>query len=162
MLNRLVWLPLLTFLMLIALLALWSGNACADKTESGIVVIMAPGSAPVKLAREQLALIFKAKKNFWEDGTRVQPVNLPVSHPVRRAFSMQIFKQNPEEMDDYWSDMYFHGVLPPFVLSSEEAVIRFVAATPGAIAYVSHCAADRRVVVILQIDSSVSCQKANQ
>jgi len=138
-----------------ALMLLWP---CAQ-AESGIAVIMAPGSAPARLTHDELGMIFKSKKQFWEDGQRIQALNLPVTHPLRRAFSSQVLKHNPEELDDYWSDMYFHGVLPPHVFGSEEAVIRFVSITPGAIGYISHCAVDHRVVVVMQLDSGYACQK---
>jgi hypothetical protein len=48
--------------------------------------------------------------------------------------------------------MYFHGLLPPHVLASTEAVLRFVASTPGAIGYVPLCDADARVTMLLAID----------
>jgi ABC-type phosphate transport system substrate-binding protein len=122
--------------------------------EPAIAVIMAAGAAPGKLSREQLALIFKRKRRFWEDGSRISPLNLPASHPLRRAFTQQVFNRTPEELEDYWRDQYFHGVRPPFVLASEEAMIRLVAATPGAIGYVRACNVDRRVSVVLRLDGA--------
>ena len=128
----------------------------------GIAVIMAESSTVSFLSNEKLALIFKRKRNFWDNGERIQPVNLPPAHPLRRAFSQQVFGRSPEELDDYWRDMYFHGVLPPFVLASEEAVIRFVATTPGAIGYVSACALDHRVTVVLRLDEGPVCARQGQ
>src|SRR5471030_1325080 len=125
--------------------------------ELAIVVIMASGTAPGKLSREQLGLIFKNKRRFWDDGSRIQPVNLPASHTVRRSFTQQVYNRSPEELEDYWRDQYFHGVMPPFVLGSEEAVIRLVAATPGAIGYISVCSLDHRVSVVLRLDGG-ACQ----
>jgi ABC-type phosphate transport system substrate-binding protein len=127
--------------------------------DTGIAVIMAPSEAPSKLDREELGLIFKLKKRFGSDGQRIQPVNLSANHSLRRAFSMQIFGHNPEELEDYWRDMYFHGVQPPYVLASEEAVIRFVAATPGAIGYVSQCLVDHRVSVVMRLDTGMACPR---
>ena len=140
-------------------LIFFSCPANADRSAPGIAIIMAPGSSQTRLTREELLLIFKSKKQFWDDGQRIRAINLPAHHPLRYAFSMAVLKQSSEEMEDYWSDMYFHGVLPPYVFNSEEAVIRFVAVTPGAIGYVSHCIVDHRVIVILQLDSGYSCQK---
>lgn len=131
----------------------------AVEAEPGIAVIMAPGSGPTRLTHDELGLIFKSKKQFWDDGQRIQALNLPVNHPLRRAFSAQVLKHSPEELDDYWSDMYFHGVLPPHVFVSEEAVIRFVSITPGAIGYVSHCAVDHRIIVVMQLENGYQCQK---
>jgi ABC-type phosphate transport system substrate-binding protein len=130
--------------------------------QRGIAVIMAEGSAASSMSSEKLALIFKRKRNFWDNGDRIQPVNLPPAHPLRRAFSQQVLGRSPEELDDYWRDMYFHGVLPPFVLASEEAVMRFVATTPGAIGYVSACTPDRRVAVVLRLDEGPGCARQSQ
>ena len=76
---------------------------------------------------------------------------------MRRWFSQQVMGATPEDLEGYWRDLYFNGVVPPFVLASEEAVLRFVAATPGAVGYVSGCLVDRRVRVLLQIDGAPAC-----
>lgn len=136
------------------LCALALGAAAAEP--HGIAVIMAPG-ADVQVDRQELALIFKRRKRFWPDGTRAAPVNLPASHPLRRAFSRAVLGSTPEQLDDYWRDQYFHGELPPYVAGSEEAAIRFVAATPGAIGYVSECLRDPRVKVVLLLEDGPPC-----
>ncbi len=43
------------------------------------------------------------------------------------------------------------GISPPFVLSSEQAVMRFVADTPGAIGYVSLCNIHTKIDVLLWV-----------
>ena len=60
-------------------------------------------------------------------------------------------------MDDYWREMYFHGVLPPHVLASEAAVILFVSTTPGAIGYVSGCVPQHGVNVVLTVGDLPVC-----
>lgn len=141
----------------LALLLLGGSVSPWAASEPAIAVIVAPGQGHLTLSKDEVALIFKRKRRFWDNGQRIQPVNLSASHALRRAFSQQVFGLNPEEMDEYWRDQYFHGELPPYVLGSEEAVIRFVLATPGAIGYVSHCLADHRVVVVAQLDSGPAC-----
>ena len=42
-------------------------------------------------------------------------------------------------------------------MGSEEAVIRFVATTPGAIGYVSHCHADHRVIIVARLEGGPAC-----
>ncbi len=132
-------------------------GALARGDEPAIVVVMAAAAAPARLSREQVALIFKSKRRFWDDGSRILPINLPATHAVRRGFTLQIYNRGPDELEDYWRDQYFHGVLPPFVLGSEEAVIRLVASTPGAIGYISVCSLDHRVSVVLRLDGA-TCQ----
>lgn len=124
-----------------------------------IAVIVAHGAAVGELDRRDLALIYKRKMRFWDGGTRIAPANLPAGHPLRRAFSLAVFGHTPEELDDYWRDQYFHGELPPYVASSEEAMIRFVANTPGAIGYVPECLVDKRVSVVMVVPDGVACPK---
>jgi hypothetical protein len=128
-------------------------NPAVAAPEEPIAVVVPPGLAK-GLKKDDLELVFKRKKLFWNDGTKAQPVNLPASHPLRRSFSLAVLGHMPEEMEKYWNDMYFHGVSPPHVLTSTEAVLRFVAETPGAVGYVPLCSADSRVSIALVISSN--------
>jgi hypothetical protein len=133
------------------------GNAWA--ADGRLAVIVAANGGPVNgWSLEDLALIYRRKKQFV-GSARVQPINLPAQHPLRRFFSQQVLHKTPEELEDYWRDLYFNGISPPFVLASEEAMIRFVASTPGAVGYVSQCVADKRVVVVATIDGGPACSK---
>ena len=125
--------------------------------EHPFAVIANPDAAPHRLSRENLSLIYRRKQNYWENGTRIQPVNLPPAHPLRRVFSQAVLGTPPEDMEEYWREMYFHGVLPPHVLASEEAVLLFVAATPGAIGYVSTCVPEHRVSVVFAVGELPAC-----
>lgn len=124
-----------------------------EAAEEPIAVIVSPVTAK-SLKKDALALLYKRKKLFFGDGVKAQPVNLPASHPLRRAFSQAVLGHTPEELEKYWNDLYFHGVSPPYVLASEEAVLRFVAETPGAVGYVSLCSADTRVMIALVVSTS--------
>ena len=124
-------------------------------------MIVSADSAAHRLSRESVALIFRRKQNYWENGLRMQPVNLPPASALRQEFSRCILGQAPQAMEDYWRDMYFHGVLPPHVLASEEAVVLFVQSTPGAIGYVSSCPTDPRVNVVLTVGEVPNCPHRN-
>jgi len=128
-------------------------------SERAFAVISAPGTTEHHLTRETLALMFRRKQNFWDNGVRVQAVNLPATHPLRHAFSLAVLGQTPESMEDYWREMYFNGVLPPHVLASEEAVILFVSSTPGAIGYVSTCMPEHGVNLVLMVGDVPFCSK---
>lgn len=146
---------------ILSLLALCLALAlpAAAASELPFAVIAAPGATDHRLTRESVALIFKRKQNYWENGTRIQPVNLPPAHPLRQAFSRAILGRSPEALEDYWREMYFHGVLPPHVLASEEAVVLFVRSTPGAIGYVSNCVPEHGVTVVLTVGDLPACPK---
>jgi hypothetical protein len=101
-----------------------------------------------------LALIYRRKRLLWPDGAKIVPINLPVSNPLRRDFSLAVFSEPIEASEAYWNDMYFHGITPPFVAGSDEAVIRFVEQSRDGIGYIPLCSADRRIAVLLVIDSN--------
>jgi hypothetical protein len=138
-------------LLLILVLASWQALPWAGES---IAVVAAAGSRLDKLSLDTVKLIFKRKSMVNAYGDRWIPVNLPPAHPLRRIFSLAVFDALPEDMEEYWNEQYFQGINPPEVLSSEEAVLRFVAATPAAIGYVRQAQADARVKILLRIPST--------
>lgn len=129
-------------------ISVWACAATA--TAEPIAIITGAGSAKA-LRKDDLILLYKRKKLFWADGTKAQPLNMPASHPLRRSFSQAVLNHSPEELEKYWNDQYFQGISPPYVLASEEAMLRFVSETPGAVGYISLCSVDSRVKVALVI-----------
>ena len=144
-------------LLLLALWLLVPGSAGSAEPEP-LAVIVARGQQAKGLDMVELSLIYWRKKLYWPDGKRMLPVNLPADTSYRRQFSQLILGSLPEVQTDYWNDLYFHGTSPPHVVGSQEAMLRFVAETPGAIGYVSACKLDARVkaVLWLRTDGSVS------
>ncbi len=131
----------------------------ASLSAEPFAVIVAADVEGVHLTRDDAAAIFRRKQTFWKDGRRIQPVNLPAAHSLRRAFSQCVLGQLPDAMEDYWRQMYFQGVLPPRILESERAVSLFVASTPGGIGYVSTCSNDSRFIVVLTFGDVPNCPK---
>jgi len=136
-----------------AVLSLLPPVSFAATGEGAIAVIAATGHGK-SLKKDELSLVFKRKKLFWSDEHKIQPVNLPTSNPLRLSFSRAVLGASPEDLDKYWNDMYFHGISPPHVLASEEAVMRFISDTPGSIGYVSYCRAAGRANILFVITAS--------
>ncbi len=147
-----------SLLVFLAACCLLPAAGAADTRAPGFVVIAHPGTR-AHLNLDRLARIYQRKQTNWKDGTRIQPVNLPATHPLRRAFSQAVFGMAPEDMEAYWRERYFHGVLPPHVLASEEAARLFVQSTPGAIAYVSTCVPAQSVDVLLTEGEVPDCPR---
>ena len=140
---------------ILSLLALWLALALpAAAADLPFAVIAAPGATDQHLTRESVALIFRRKQNYWESGTRIQPVNLAADHPLRLAFSRAVLGADPAALDSYWNEQYFRGIRPPYVVASNEAMLRFVAETPGAIGYVDACLVGSDVAVIGYLDAA--------
>jgi len=126
-----------------------------------VIVSNNPGTAVVQqLTARELGQIFWRKKQYWQSGVRVHPVNLHAEHPLRIAFSKTVLGSPPSEQADYWNGLYFHGTKPPYSLQSEEAVLRYVSTTKGAIGYINICELDDRVKPLLWIEqNSISASK---
>lgn len=125
--------------------------ATAVAAEPVIAVIVPAQRNLTRLAAQDLGLIYLRKKLLWPDGQRIAAVNLPADHPLRQRFSRLVLRQSPQDLEDYWNQQYFQGVLPPHVLASEAAVLRFVAETETGIGYLGYCAMDARVRPVLLI-----------
>ncbi|MDB5972547.1 MAG: hypothetical protein JWQ90_4997 [Hydrocarboniphaga sp.] len=128
----------------------WSLTGRAEEPLLAVIVAAARADQP---SDDEIAQIFKRKKLFWDDGSRIQPVNLPADHPLRRRLMRDVLHQSADAQQEYWNEQYFHGVLPPHVLASEEAMLRFVAGTGTAIGYLPACPIDPRVRAVLWVSA---------
>lgn len=118
-----------------------------------IAVIVAADTADTTLDPALLRDIFLRKIFLDEGGQPYVPVNLPPDNPLRRSLADVLFNKSSRELQDYWNQRYFQGITPPFVLDSQEAVIQFVARTPGAIGYIAACLVDARIKQVLAISA---------
>jgi len=123
----------------------------ADAAPVIIAVVVSADRVDESLDLDDVELIFKRKRQFWGDGQRIQPVNLPPEHPLRRRFTRNVLHLSPELQQDYWNEQYFQGVRPPHMLRSEGAVVRFLLETAGAIGYLPYCGLDPRLHAVLLI-----------
>jgi hypothetical protein len=128
-------------------------RAMAHETSSELAIIVAHGAGPDLSKREEIAQVFLARRKIDRTGRALVPVNLPPDDPVRQVFSQQILGAPPKAWEAYWTERYFQGVTPPAVVASPEAVLRFVAATPGAVGYLPVCRVDGRVRVLLRVEA---------
>jgi ABC-type phosphate transport system substrate-binding protein len=125
---------------------------CSHQLVAGeLLIVIAKDSAVTQVDSRQLERIFRRKTLINQHGERWVPVNLGIDNALRLVFSKKLFKQHPAEMESFWNVQYFKGISPPYVVTSEEAVLRFVASTPGAIGYISPCHLDSRVRVLMKL-----------
>lgn len=114
-----------------------------------LAVVTAPAAPHLSFDRNTLRNVYLKRIFVDDDGVKLTPVNLPASAPLRDAFARAIIRMPEDRVQDYWDKQYFQGVSPPYVLASDEAVVRFVAATPGAIGYTASCHVDSSVKVVM-------------
>lgn len=139
----------LMLLLALSLLPLSSARAAESEVLAIIVPLDFSGRS---LSVAELRLVFLRKKLYWPNGKRMRPANLPTQHVLRKQFSQRVLDSLPEAQTEYWNEQYFHGTSPPHVVNSQEAMLRYVADTAGAIGYVNACAVDNRVKAVAWID----------
>jgi len=132
---------------LLILLLLLVSPAIADE----ILVVTGLQVEVKDMSMKRVENIFLKKTLVNQQGIRWIPLNLNPDHPLRQAFSQTLFKQRPEDMEAYWNDQYFQGITPPYVVTSEEAMLRFITSTLGAIGYILPCHLDSRVQVVFKV-----------
>ena len=93
---------------------------------SYISIIVNERSEISSLNAEQVKRIFLCKQQLTEQGDRWIPINLSAHNVVRKSVTEQFLQFTSFELERYWDAQYFNGVSPPYVLASEEAVLRFV------------------------------------
>jgi hypothetical protein len=113
------------------------------------IAVVTQRTSPLKsVSLETLKQVFLRKSLIDNKGSRWIPLNLPINDELRQNFSLALFNKLPEDQENYWNEQYFHGIDPPQVLASEEAVLRFVEITPGAIGYVHKHNVHERVKIL--------------
>ncbi|TDU28606.1 hypothetical protein DFR24_2981 [Panacagrimonas perspica] len=140
--------------------ALATGTPSAQ--ERPWIAVIVPAGETQRFTPRELALIFQRKKLYADDGTRMTPVNLPADHALRERFSRAVLGLRPEALEEYWNQQYFQGVLPPHVVGSEQAMLRFVAATAHAVGYTAACYAEPGLRTVLLIDPAGELKPADQ
>lgn len=114
--------------------AVLDGVPHEEVVEVAVIVHVGVGDTP---NAAEIRRIFLARQRFWGDGRLIRPVNLGATAPARAAFTARVLGGHVQDYTAYWNDLWFHGTAPPPVLGSDEAVLLYVARTPGAIGYVN-------------------------
>ena len=130
------------------LLGLTTAPLAAAGGELELAVIVHPSRA-APLTPEALKRIYLKRQRFWGDGHAIVAINQEVATPAREALTRLVFGDEAARLAAYWNEQYFHGVLPPIILGSEEAVVRYVASRPDAIGYVDVRHVDASVATAL-------------
>ena len=121
---------------LIALALVTATVASADP--GGVRIIVNAKNSARTIERRTVEEAFLKKRTRWDDDSAILPVDLSQKSTVRERFSHDVLGRDVAAVRRYWAQMVFsgHGVAPP-ELASEGEVVKYVAAHPGAIGYVS-------------------------
>jgi ABC-type phosphate transport system substrate-binding protein len=131
---------LLPFLALAA--ALWSlafsSPSVEADTSPAYLVIVHPANRATRVSRDFVAQAFLKRVTRWEDGETIRPVDQSSDARPRQAFSLAVLNRSVDAVRSYWQQRIFSGRdLPPPEFDSDEAVVRYVSSTRGALGYIS-------------------------
>jgi len=101
-------------------------------------VVIVHKSVPLESASAaEIADIYQLKVRSWEDDSRITVFNLKTDGKLKNAFYAFI-KQNPLNLRKLWLRLQLTGeATPPKSTDTEDAMVKKVASTPGAIGFVS-------------------------
>lgn len=119
--------------------------------EDSISVIVGKNPPDLLFTRANLRDIFLKRILVDEHRAGISAINMSSSNPLRIAFSLSLFGKPPDDFQSYWTEKYFQGASPPYTVDSEEAMLRFIASTSGAVGYVVSCRVDTRVQVVAEL-----------
>lgn len=122
-----------TGFLLAALVLVLSSTAFA----ANFVVIAHKGVSVGSLSKADAQAMFLGEKTKWDDG---KPVKIAVLEEgeAHKAFLQGVVGKTPSQFDNSWKKLIFTGkASAPKTFGDMSALVGFVAATPGAIGYVS-------------------------
>ena len=106
------------------------------------VVIVHPSNPARSLDKSALSQLMLKKRTAWENGTAAEPVERKADSALRGAFSKAVHGKSPSALKSYWQQQIFAGrSVPPPELATDQQVVDFVKAHPGAVGYVAPDAA---------------------
>jgi ABC-type phosphate transport system substrate-binding protein len=112
-----------------------------------VVVIVNPANSAA-IDEEQIAKIFLGQTKTFSNGSEATPIDQKEG-PTREEFGNKLLKKNPSQLKAQWARQIFTGgAKPPKELGSDDEILKFVANTPGAIAYIDSSKVNKSVKVL--------------
>lgn len=132
--------------LLAVLVSLWLFPALGHADSLAVIVNKAN---PLRaLNQATVAAMYRGEELHWPHGGRIKLVNREIRSPLRKRFYQEVLNAKPAQK------FYRQGTpitVPSLIQRSDEAVLRFVAAIPGAIGYIQLSNINDSVKVVLVI-----------
>ncbi len=129
-------------------LVLLCGMVASAVAMAGDVVVIVNPANSANIDEEQIAKIFLGQTKTFSNGSEALPVDQKEG-ALREEFGNKLLKKNPAQLKAQWARQIFTGgAKPPKELSSDDEILKFVASTPGAIAYIDSSKVNKSVKVV--------------
>jgi hypothetical protein len=137
------------------------GLLLLDSAHGQIVVIANQSVRSAEISDSDLRDVFAGAVVSLPGGDRVRPVLLR-SGGAHEEFLARYFGKSDAAFRADWKRLIFSGASTmPKTVDSEEAMVQYVARTPGAIGYVSESASQKDVKVLLVISHDLRVERAD-
>ncbi len=150
------------FTLIVVMIAVWFAIevSTADVFASDTVAVIAHLSVPEQeLNKTRLLDIYTGDVKNWSDGKPVVVIDLKPAGDVKETFYKYLGK-SPSRMKSVWMKRMLSGEGdPPVAVESENEMIKRVAATPGAIGFVSRDAVNDTVKTLAIIEDKSNDKK---
>lgn len=101
-------------------------------------LIVHPGVSVSSISRNDARLLLTLRLTAWPDGKPVRVFVLPDDNPLHQSFAKTVLGLFPYQLRRVWDRQLFSGTgQVPETVTSEEEMVRRVAAHPGSLGYVS-------------------------
>ena len=122
--------------------------SCAAASAQNVVVIVNNGVKATAASSDDIRAVFTGDKSSLSDSSRVTPVTLK-GGSADEAFLKDYVGKGDAAFRTGWRSLVFTGQASmPKTVDSEAAMVDYVAATPGAIGYVSKATEHDKVKVL--------------
>ncbi len=103
-----------------------------------VAVVVNAACPLVEMTEVDLGRIFFGKAEDV-NGVKLGPVDQPETSETRKAFYMNAFKKNAQQVKAYWYALVFTGKgVPPRTAENEQQVLNLVASNAGSVGYIGY------------------------
>ena len=128
----------------------WTVPAVA--ADQGFKVVVNVSNSTTEISKESLSTCFMKQTTMWISGLPVGPVDQATNSETRMVFSKEVHGRDVNAVKSFWQRQIFSGKgVPPPEKASDDEVLAFVRANPGAVGYVSFNADIGSGVKVLEI-----------
>lgn len=112
--------------------------ACSSLALSAPKILLNESVDLTDIDSAYLNQIFAMQTRKWPNGQAIQVFVLPSTDRLHRRFVVDHLQIQAHQLDRIWNRMLFTGTgKAPTVVESEDAMLKTIQTTPGAIGYVS-------------------------
>tara|TARA_R110000787_G_scaffold270864_1_gene377906 strand:- start:250 stop:633 length:384 start_codon:yes stop_codon:yes gene_type:complete len=91
------------------------------------------------LSVNQLRRIYSMRQIHWKNGTPIVVYVLPSKNPLHQKFCKEQLRLFPYQLDRIWHKLTFSGYgVAPIEVATQQALIKAIKSTKGAIGYVEN------------------------